>query len=240
MKFRDLKIGQKFRFVGPAADLRGPEAPVDAIRTKASSRTFTNPDSANDRQPNGKPWKRTSRLEYAVAVVNESRRLLSFKEYLKEYFKQLIEASTDKRFWFHTKSKKLVKVTAKWHDWEVVKNAEKFGLKQSQVFEFEADVKRNVDVIGGIRRLMRIGGWRPLLIQITTGAPTWSIAAETLPEVAAAAKALSKRNEHPGRIFLDYGRKSVVLRGGQIDAFLDTGKIVVQKTEIGRTMAQFR
>ncbi len=223
MEFRDLKIGQKFRFTNQFG------LDKKTIRTKVSQRTFKN---------RGDKVSRTSRLGYDVTPLKES--LLSFKQYLKECSRWLIEASTDKRFWFHTKSKKLVKVTAKWHDWEVVKNAEKFGLKQSQVFEFEADVKRNVDVIGGIRRLMRIGGWRPLLIQITTGAPTWSIAAETLPEVAAAAKALSKRNEHPGRIFLDYGRKSVVLRGGQIDAFLDTGKIVVQKTEIGRTMAQFR
>ncbi len=77
MKFRDLKIGQKFRFTGP-------EKSNDPIRTKVSSRTFTNPDSANDRQANGKPWKRTSRLNYAVAVVNESRKMLSFKEYLND------------------------------------------------------------------------------------------------------------------------------------------------------------
>ncbi len=223
MEFRDLKIGQKFRFTNQFG------LDKKTIRTKVSQRTFKN---------RGDKVSRTSRLGYDVTPLKEA--LLSFKQYLKECSSWLVEASTDKRFWFNTKSKKLVKVTAKWHDWEVVKNAEKFGLKQSQVFEFEADVKRGRDVIGGVRRLMRIGGWRPLLIQITTGAPTWSIAAETLPEVAAAAKALSKRNEHPGRIFLDYGRESVVLRGGQIDAFLNTGKIVVQKTEIGRTMAQFR
>ena len=223
MEFRDLKIGQKFRFTNQFG------LDKKTIRTKVSQRTFKN---------RGDKVSRTSRLGYDVTPLKES--LLSFKQYLKECSSWLVEASTDKRFWFHTKSKKLVKVTAKWHDWEVVKNAEKFGLKQSQVFEFEADVKRNVDVIGGIRRLMRIGGWRPLLIQIGTGGPTWSIATDTLPEAAAAAKAMSKRNEHPGRIFLDYGRESAVLLGGQIDAFLNTGKIVVQKTEIGRTMAQFR
>jgi hypothetical protein len=165
--------------------------------------------------------------------------MLSFKQYLKEWSNRLVEASTDKRFWFHGKTKKLVKVTTKWHDWEVVKNAEKFGLKQSQVFEFEADVKRRVDVIGGIRRLMRLAGWRPVLIQIGTTATTWSIQAESLPEAAAAAKAMSKRNEDPGRIFLDYGRASAVLQGGQIDDFLKSGKIV-QRTEIGATMARFR
>ena len=165
--------------------------------------------------------------------------MLSFKQYLKECSRWLVEASTDKRFWFNGKTKKLVKVTAKWHDWEVVKNPEKFGLKQSQVFEFETDVKKRSDVIGGIRRLMRLGGWRPVLIQIVGGASTWSIQAETLPEAAAAAKAMSKRNEDPDRIFLDYGRKSAVLRGGQIDDFLESGKII-QRTEIGATMARFR
>ena len=161
----------------------------------------------------------------------------TFKQFLEEI--RLAEASTDKRFWFNGKTKKLVKVTTKWHDWEVVKNAEKFGLKQSQVFEFEPDVKKGIDAIGGIRRLMRLAGWRPVLIQIGTGAPTWSIQAETLPEAAAAAKAMSKRNEDPGRIFLDYGRQSAVLRGGQIEDFIKTGKII-QRTEIGATMARFR
>ncbi len=163
----------------------------------------------------------------------------SFKQYLDECSRWLVEASTDKRFWFNGKTKKLVKVTTKWHDWEVVNNPEKFGLKQSQVVEFEADVKRRTDVIGGIRRLMRLGGWRPVLIQIAGGSPTWSIQAETLPEAAAAAKAMSKRNEDPHRIFLDYGRESAVLRGGQIDDFLKSGKII-QRTEIGATMARFR
>lgn len=163
----------------------------------------------------------------------------SFKQYLDECSRWLVEASTDKRFWFKPKTKKLVKVTTKWHDWEVVKNAEKFGLKQSQVFEFEADVKKRVDSIGGIRRLMRLAGWRPVLIQMSGGDPTWSIQAETLPEAAAAAKAMSKGNEDPHRIFLDYGRESAVLRGGQIDDFLKSGKII-QRTEIGATMARFR
>ena len=165
--------------------------------------------------------------------------MLSFKQYLNECSRWLVEASTDRRFWFHSKTKKLVKITAKWHDWGVIENPEKFGLKQSQVFEFEAEMKKGVDAIGGIRRLMRIGGWRPLLIQRIGAKPAWSIQAETLPEAHEATKALLKKNVFPVRIFIDYGRKSAVLQGGQIEDFIRTGKII-QRTEIGATMARFR
>ena len=103
--------------------------------------------------------------------------MLSFKQYLNECSRWLVEASTDRRFWFHSKTKKLVKITAIWHDWGVIENPETFGLKQSQVFEFEAEMKKGVDAIGGIRRLMRIGGWRPLLIQRIGAKPAWSIQA---------------------------------------------------------------
>jgi len=166
--------------------------------------------------------------------------MLSFKQYLKEEFpERLVEFAKDERFWFNSKTKKLIKIAATYHDWEPVLSPEKFGLKQSQVEEFEAAVERGRDVIPGVQKLMRVRGWMRLLIQKSSATLTWSIQGETLSQVATAAKALSKKNESPGRLFIDYGRKSEVLLGGQIEDFIKTGKII-QRTEIGATMARFR
>ena len=165
--------------------------------------------------------------------------MLSFKQYLNECSRRLVEAAGDKRFWFSAKTKKLVKVTTTYHDWEPVKNPEKFGLKRSQVLEFEADVEDNQDNIGGVMKLMIAAKWVRIIIQHFTSTGSWSIQSENLAQAAAAAKALSKKHEAPGRIFIDYGRKSAVLQGGQIDDFIRTGKIII-RTEIGATMARFR
>ena len=226
MKFKDLKIGQKFRFVGPSADLR--HGPAKDIRTKVSSRTFTNPDSADDKQANGKPWKRTSRLEYPVAVVKESRRLMSFKEFI-------IEASAEKRYWFNVKTKNLVKVTEAWHDWGPISRPEVFGLKPAQVKEFVRSMDRGNDMIDGVGALMRRRSW----VRVSASFREWNIRATTLIKAAAAAKALSKKHGTPKRLFLDAGNISKLLMDGEIDDFIKTGKII-KRTEIGSTMARFR
>ncbi len=158
--------------------------------------------------------------------------MLSFKEYL-------VERSDDKRFWFNSRTKKLVPVTAEYHDWEPVKNPEKFGLKRSQVLEFEADVEDNQDRIDGIKKLMRAGKWVRIIIQFFSSKPSWSIDAETLPQVSAAIKTLLKKHQSPGVLVLDHGPKSILLQDGQVDDFIKTGKLV-KRTEIGSTMARFR
>jgi len=159
--------------------------------------------------------------------------MLSFKQYLKE-------GSGSHRFWYNSRTKKLVKVTETYHDWEPVKHPEKFGLKRSQVVEFEPDVEANRDNIGGIMKLMIAAKWVRCIIQHFGSEPSWSIESpQGLPPAHAATKALLKRNEFPGRLFIDYGRESAVLKGGQIEDFVKRGKII-QRTEIGRTMAQFR
>ena len=158
--------------------------------------------------------------------------MLSFKQYLAEL-------STDKRFWFSSKTKKLVPVTTTYHDWEPVKNPEKFSLKRSQVLEFEADVEDNQDRIDGIKKLMRAGKWVRIIIQRFGRRPSWSIDAETLPQVAAAVNALLKKHESPQTLVLDHGPKSIILQDGQVDDFIETGKII-KRTEIGSTMARFR
>ncbi len=165
--------------------------------------------------------------------------MLSFKQYLNECSKGLVEAAGDKRFWFNSRTKKLVKVTTMYHDHEPVKNPEKFGLKRSQVLKFEADIEKGRDTIGGIHKLLVAAKWVRIIIQHFTSTGSWSIEAETLAQAGAAAKVLSTKHEAPGRIFLDYGRKSAVLQGGQIDDFIRTGKIII-RTEIGSTMARFR
>ena len=166
--------------------------------------------------------------------------MLSFKQYLKEHCpEQLVELSTDKRFWFSSKTKKLVLVTTTYHDWEPVKNPEKFGLKRSQVLEFEADVEDNQDRIDGIKKLMRAGKWVRIIIQHFSAKATWSIDAGTLPQAVVAMKTLLKKHESPGMLVLDHGPKSILLQGGQIDDFVKTGKLI-KRTEIGSTMARFR
>jgi len=156
--------------------------------------------------------------------------MLTFKEYV-----ELVEAVAA-RYWFNTKTKKLVKIRAKYHDWEPVRNPEKFGLKPSQVVKFEADVDRNRDTIGGITKLMGPRGWVRVLVQNDT---SWSIQSDTLPQAQDVAKALSKKHKDPTRLFIDYGNKSALLKVGQINDFIKTGKII-QRTEIGATMAMFR
>lgn len=166
--------------------------------------------------------------------------MLSFKQYLNESSKGLIEGSGSHRFWFNSRTKKLVKITTTYHDWAPVKNPEKFGLKRSQVVEFEPDVEANKDNIGGIMKLMIANKWVRCIIQHFGSTPSWSIeSTEGLPQAHAATKALLKKNEFPGRLFIDYSRKSAVLQGGQIEDFVKTGKII-QRTKIGSTMAQFR
>lgn len=165
--------------------------------------------------------------------------MLSFKQYLDECSKELVEAAGDKRFWFNSRTKKLVKVTTMYHDHEPVKNPEKFGLKRSQVLKFEADVENGRDTIGGVHKLLISGKWVRIIIQHFTSTGSWSIESETLPQAAAAVKTLIKKHDTPGRIFLDYGPKAAVLEGGQVEDFIRTGKIII-RTAIGATMARFR
>ncbi len=184
-------------------------------------------------------------VRYRDAARNSGRSLIVRNEFKpdrssigEEWPEIFVEGYSSHRFWFNSKTKKLVKVTADYHDWEPVKFPEKFGLKRSQVLEFETNVTSNQDNIGGIMKLMIANKWVRCIVQ-NYSTPSWSIQSENLPQAAAAAKALLKKNQAPGRLFLDYGRQSAVLKDGQIEDFIKTGKII-QRTEIGATMARFR
>lgn len=156
-------------------------------------------------------------------------KLLSFKEFMTE-------ESQSKRYWYHVKTKNLVKVTEAWHDWGPVSRPEAFGLKPDQIKEFVKSMDRGRDIIDGVADLMRRRGW----VRASAMRAEWAIRATTLPKAAATAKALSKKHPTPKRLFLDAGSSiSIMLADGEIDDFIKTGKII-KRTEIGATMARFR
>ncbi len=156
--------------------------------------------------------------------------MLSFKEYVL-----MTEAAQERRYWFHVKTKKLVKVTEKWHDWAPISRPEAFGLKDSQVEKFKASMKRGRDIIDGVADIMRRQGY----IRASASFNEWNIRAGTLAQAAAAGTAMAKKHRIPPRLFLDAGSTSKMLVRTEIDDFIKTGKIV-QRTEIGSTMARFR
>jgi len=157
-------------------------------------------------------------------------KLLSFKEYV-----ELAESSQGTRYWFHVKTKKLVKVTEAWHDWAPVGRPEKFGLTPAQVQKFERPMERGMDIIPGVATLMTKQGF----IRLSATRNEWNIRAGTLAQAAAGAKAMGKKHATPPRLFLDYASTSKMLVKGEIDDFIKIGKIV-KRTEIGSTMARFR
>lgn len=157
-------------------------------------------------------------------------KLLSFKEYV-----DMAEASQSRRYWFHVKSKKLVQVTETWHDWGPVGRPSAFGLKDSEVEEFQTAMDRGRDIINGLADLMTRKGW----VRCSVMRDEWAIRANTLAKGGATAKALSKGNKTPKRLYLDAGNVSMLLMDGEIDNFIKTGKII-KRTDIGATMARFR
>ena len=156
-------------------------------------------------------------------------KLLSFKEFIAE------AATGETQYWFHIKSKKLVQVTERWHDWGPVSRPEAFGLKPEQVEEFQTAMDRGRDIINGVSDLMTRRGW----VRCSAIGIEWAIRATTLDKGAATAKALSKKHKMPKRLFLDAGNVSMMLMDGEIDDYIKTGKII-KRTEIGSTMARFR
>jgi len=156
--------------------------------------------------------------------------MLSFKEYVL-----MTEATQSRRYWFHVKTKKLVKVTERWHDWAPIGRPEAFGLKASQVEKFKPAMDRREDIIHGVAALMTRQGY----IRVSASFNEWDIRAGTLAQAAAAGTAMAKKHKIPPRLFLDAGSTSKMLVRSEIEDFIKTGKIV-KRTEIGRTMARFR
>ena len=167
--------------------------------------------------------------------------MLSFKQYLNECTQPLVEVASEKRFWYSSKKNKFVAGLKGFHDWQVIRNPTKFGLKKSDVEKFEKLMKAGDDTITGIRRLMFAAGWVRITMEFFSGGDIgWSLQSKNLTQAHAAAKKLDKTQPVlPNIIFIDYGNKSEDLRFNQITTFLKTGSITRQ-TEIGRTMAQFR
>ncbi len=162
-------------------------------------------------------------------------KLLSFKEFVEIAEGSLIEPSHATRYWFHVKTKKLVKVTEKWHDWAPIGRPEAFGLKPDQVQKFQMAMDRGADIIKGVATLMGSKGY----IRLSAERGEWIIRSGTLSQAAAAAKAMSKKHPAPKRLYMDAGSISKMLVAGEITDFIKTGKIV-QRTEIGSTMARSR
>ena len=157
--------------------------------------------------------------------------ILSFKEYVS--MTESMGAET--RYWFHVKTKKLEKITEKYHDWAPVGRPERFGLKPDQVARFKKPMDRGMDIIPGVQTLMSKQGY----IRLSAARGEWNIRAGTLPQAAAGARAMGKKHPTPPRLFLDAGSTSKMLVNGEIDDFIKTGKII-KRTEIGSTMARFR
>ena len=165
-------------------------------------------------------------------------KLLTFKEYvaMTEAFGTGLKGQS-KRYWFNFKSKKLVQVTEKWHDWGPVSRPEAFGLKPTQVEKFQGAMKRGADIIQGVDTFMVKNGF----IRCAAGHTEWSIRGQTIAQAGLCAKALSKKHTNPLNIYIDYnrGEDSTTVEPDQIEDFIKTGKII-QRTEIGSTMARFR
>jgi len=221
MEFRDLKIGQKFRFTNQFG------LDKKTIRTKVSQRTFKN---------RGDKVSRTSRLGYDVTPLKES--LLSFKQFLNEGFR--------KAWWYNSRTKKSVKVSIIHAD-VIEQTPEKLGLTDKDVFSVggkKNDFPTRDFFSDKLSELLKRKGWAEVSLTTDMGS-RGSDEANIRTESSREAKETLKwiiATFHPTleRVFITNQKapKHINLQGGQIEVFVKTGR--VQRTEIGSTMARFR
>ncbi len=223
MKFKDLKIGQKFRFTGP-------EQANDILRLKVSSRTFTNPER-DEKKASGKTLSHNSRVNSNVVVAET--RMLSFKEYLEE------ELASIPKWWYNAKTRKAVKVTRDFHIQQVFSTPEAFDLSKDDLAEFAPKTLRLLDRIEKLAKPLRKKGW----VEVT-----WSKRPDTVllraDTNAFGQKTLNwflkKINPNPKGVGIVRPDGSEDLdNAAKIDTFAKTGRNIKQ-TAIGATMARFR
>lgn len=150
---------------------------------------------------------------------------------------ELGEAIKQTKGWFDTKKNKLVELLARDinHDWAPINNPARFGLKRSDVAEFEEDMNDGQDEIFDLSDLMLSKGWVKLSQWEGIGDITWNLNGAKLNQVHKAALGMQKKFRlDPDRIFIDFGPtgprtpagKFETLTGNRVKTFLRTGKIV--------------
>jgi len=163
----------------------------------------------------------------------------------EEWPDTLDEGSATTKGWFDTKRNRLVENLAGDvnHDWAPINSPARFGLKPSDVAPFVGSKELGYDEIPELQKFMFKRGWAKILHWKGAGTSTWNIAATTLKQVHKAALAMEKHfRMTPVSLYIDVdtmATRGASLRDNQITDFLSRGKIV-QRTEIGSTMARFR
>ncbi len=164
----------------------------------------------------------------------------------EEWPDNLDEASGTTKGWFDTKRNRVVENLAADinHDWSPINSPARFGLKPSDVAPFVGSKELGYDEIPELQDFMLKKGWTKFLQWKGAGTETWNIAGRTLAQVHKTALAMQKHfRGTPVSLYIDVSTGSPTrgasLRDNQITDFLKRGKIV-QRTEIGSTMARFR
>ena len=148
----------------------------------------------------------------------------------REDVEPLQEASRPK-FWFDSQRNKLIAVKKKDvnHDWAPINNPKVFGLEESDVEKFRKDMKAGFDEIRGIKKLLFARGY----VRTSESLGVWFMSGTKVEQMAAAARAMSKKTLDPDVIVMDVSaggsltpKNSVTLKGNQVKAFIKTGKIV--------------
>ena len=163
----------------------------------------------------------------------------------EEWPKELDEAMGSIKGWFDTKRNKLVEILAgdKYHDWAPINSPARFGLKPADIAPFVADMEKGRDEIFALQDFMLDRGWAKILQFKSSDRITWNIAAIKLSQVHKAALGMQKHFRTTATsLFIDstsLPSRGASLYDNQIIDFLKRGKII-QRTEIGSTMARFR
>lgn len=164
----------------------------------------------------------------------------------EEWPDTLDEGSGTTKGWYDTKRNKLVENLAADvnHDWAPINSPARFGLKPADVAPFIGSMELGYDEIPELQNFMLKRGWAKILRWKGAGTETWNIAARTMSQVHKAALGMQKHfRGTPVSLYIDVATgtptRGASLRDNQITDFLKRGKIV-QRTEIGSTMARFR
>ncbi len=190
-------------------------------------------------------------VDYRDIMRQSGRSLMVRKQFVsvgsrnEEWPDTLDEGTGTIKGWFDTKRNRLVENLAGDvnHDWAPINSPARFGLKPSDVAPFVAEMKAGRDEIFALQDFMLDRGWAKILQFKNSNRITWNISAIKLSQVHKAALGMQKHfRTIPTSLFIDstsLPTRGASLQDNQVTDFLKRGKIV-QRTEIGATMARFR
>ena len=149
------------------------------------------------------------------------------------------------KWWYNTKTRKVVKIKTDFHDQAVAENPEKFGFTKDflatklRLTIKQFDLKGKDEIIPALDHILVGKGWN--LITWSRGIKQLTVRGDDFSDMQKSVKwFLNKIDASPDSVIIDSNKTDFhKLHGSQIDRFSKTGKVGGQ-TDIGSTMARFR